>query len=86
MQQQPLHKVIRLADLPNYVGLKRTQIEQLISEGRFPRPIKLSARRKAWLESELIIWQQARIAERDKVIAPTPPVARGPLSRFRSNG
>jgi len=60
-----LNRIIRQADLPNYVGLKRTQIDQLIAEGRFPRPLKLSVRRKGWLESELVVWQQARIAERD---------------------
>jgi predicted DNA-binding transcriptional regulator AlpA len=37
----------------------------LIEEKKFPRPVKLSARRKGWLESELIVWQQQRIAERD---------------------
>jgi prophage regulatory protein len=60
-----LNRIIRLAELPQYVGLKRTQIDQLIQEGRFPHPVKLSARRKGWLESELIVWQQQRIAERD---------------------
>ena len=64
----PLHKVIRLRDLPNYVGLGRTQVEQLIAEGRFPRPVKLSTRRIAWLESEVIAWQQDRIAERDRTV------------------
>ena len=61
-----LNRIIRLADLSQFCGLKRTQIDQLIHEGRFPRPVKLSARRKGWLESELISWQQARISERDR--------------------
>jgi prophage regulatory protein len=60
-----LHKIIRLAELSQFCGLKRTQIQQLIADGKFPRPVKLSARRKGWLESELISWQQARIAQRD---------------------
>jgi prophage regulatory protein len=60
-----LHRVIRLADLPDYVGLRRTQIDELIKQGQFPRPVKLSTRRKGWLEDELIVWQQARISERD---------------------
>jgi prophage regulatory protein len=58
--------VVRLADLPGYTGLRRTQIDALIARGEFPRPVKLSARRKAWLEAELIYWQQQRIAARDK--------------------
>jgi prophage regulatory protein len=60
-----LHRVVRLADLPTYTGLRRTQIDALIARGEFPRPVKLSARRKAWLEAELIAWQQQRIAARD---------------------
>jgi len=62
---QRLHRIVRLAELPAHVGLRRTQIDELIKRGRFPRPVKLSERRKGWLEAELIAWQQARIAERD---------------------
>ena len=61
---QPLHKIVRLADLSQFCGLQRTQIEQLIADGKFPRPVKLSTRRKGWLEAELIAWQQERIARR----------------------
>lgn len=60
-----LQTIIRLADLPQFCGLKRTQVDELIKAGKFPRPVKLSVRRKGWLESELIAWQTARIAERD---------------------
>jgi len=60
-----LNKLIRLIELPQYVGLKRTQIEQLIADGQFPQPIKLSdtGRAKAWLECELLDWQNSRIAK-----------------------
>lgn len=60
-----LHKVVRLADLPDYTGLRRTQIQELIAQGKFPKPVKLSARRMAWLADEIAVWQQQRIAERD---------------------
>ncbi|MBN9051542.1 MAG: AlpA family phage regulatory protein [Rhizobiales bacterium] len=63
---QFLHTIVRLADLPKYCGLRRTQIEKLIAEARFPRPVKLSARRIGWIEAELIEWQQQRIANRDQ--------------------
>jgi len=59
-----LHKIIRLAELSQYVGLKRTQIEHLISQGKFPAPVRLSARRKGWIQAELITWQQEKIAQR----------------------
>jgi predicted DNA-binding transcriptional regulator AlpA len=60
---QQLNRMIRLADLPTYVGLKRTQIDDLIKKGEFPVPIKLSdsGRAKAWLEADVIAWQNGRI-------------------------
>ena len=61
-----LQKIIRLRDLPNYVGLRRTQIDELVRKGEFPRPIKLSdtGRARGWLESEVWAWQQERLAKR----------------------
>jgi prophage regulatory protein len=66
IHMERLHKIVRLNELPAFVGLRRTQIDELVKQGQFPRPVKLSARRKGWLEHELISWQQARIAERDR--------------------
>lgn len=37
----------------------------LIQKGEFPKPIKLSERSSAWLESEVQAWIDARIAARD---------------------
>ena len=44
-----LNRIVRLTDLPQFCGLKRTQIDALVAAGQFPRPVKLSARRKGWL-------------------------------------
>jgi prophage regulatory protein len=60
-----LSRIIRSHELPAYCGLQRTQIDSLISRGEFPKPIKLSVRRKGWLETEVLEWQAARIAKRD---------------------
>ena len=66
----PLLRIIRLRDLPTYVGLQRSQIDELIKRGEFPKPIKLSdsGRANGWLEHELIAWQQERLAKRDAEI------------------
>ena len=61
-----LNRIIRLAELPDFVGIKRTQIEYLISQGKFPIPVKLSARARGWISSEIEEWQNQRIAERDR--------------------
>jgi prophage regulatory protein len=59
--------MFRLSDLPQFVGLRRTQIGELIKAGEFPKPISLSdgGRAVAWLEGDLIAWQHARIAARN---------------------
>ena len=62
---EPLHRIVRANELPAYTGLKSTQIDALIQRGDFPKPVRLSERRKGWLESELIAWQQRRISARD---------------------
>lgn len=66
-----LNRLYRLKDLPQFVGLRRTQIAELIRAGQFPKPIPLSdtGRAVAWLESDLIAWQHARIAERNSKAA-----------------
>jgi prophage regulatory protein len=68
MEAQRLNRIIRERDLPAFCGLKRTQIQQLIQRGEFPKPIKLSAsgRAKGWIEDELAIWQRQRLAARDQ--------------------
>lgn len=69
--EQRLNRLIRLAELPLYVGLQRTQIAYLIDIGEFPRPVPLSdsGRAVAWLESDIIAWQGQRVAKRDEVAA-----------------
>jgi prophage regulatory protein len=61
-------KILRLAEVMKCVGLRSTQIDLLVHQGVFPRPIKLSPGGRAigWLESEIAQYQEARIAERDR--------------------
>ena len=51
-----LNRMFRLRDLPEFVGLRRTQIGELIKSGGFPKPVPLSdsGRAVAWLEADLI--------------------------------
>lgn len=71
MTEPHLNRMYRLRDLPQFVGLRRTQIAELIKTGEFPKPIALSdaGRAIAWLESDLIAWQHARIAVRNRKVA-----------------
>lgn len=54
-------KLLRLADVRARVPYSRSTIYQLITEGRFPKPISLGGRAVAWLESEIDAWITARV-------------------------
>ncbi|MEI9805358.1 MAG: AlpA family phage regulatory protein [Pseudolabrys sp.] len=71
-QEAPrLQRMIRLSELPLYVGIKRTVIGELITRGEFPKPVPISdsGRAVAWLETDIITWQNSRIAKRNSVAA-----------------
>ncbi|AKV95749.1 hypothetical protein ACP86_05990 [Marinobacter sp. CP1] len=61
-------RVLRRKEVSSMVGLGTTKIYELISEGRFPKPIKLSVRSVGWLESEIQGWikEQAEKREADQ--------------------
>jgi prophage regulatory protein len=63
-----VQRLLRLAAVEQFSGLKRTAIWEHMARGEFPRPIKLtdSGRAIAWDEAELIAWRDARKAARDK--------------------
>jgi len=56
---------LRIADVCRVAGLPRATIYEMVSKGTFPKQVRLSPRAVGWLESEILEWQQARIAERD---------------------
>ena len=62
MEAQKLHS---REDIERITGLPTSTLYELMARGDFPKPIKISGRRVAWLDTELIEWQEARIAERD---------------------
>jgi prophage regulatory protein len=48
--------ILRLPQVKSRVGLSRSSIYVAISQGKFPRPVRLSARAVGWLESEIEAW------------------------------
>ena len=62
-----LQRIIRRRDLHSFVGLGRTQVDQMIKRGEFPAAIKLSDSGRAigWLESEVLEWQHQRLSKRN---------------------
>lgn len=53
-------KYLRRHAVEEMVGLKTTTIYKLMSEGAFPRPVKLTGRAVAWPESAIVEWLESR--------------------------
>lgn len=68
-REKPLDTVVprmlTLNDLEKLLPFTGLYIARLAEEGRFPKPVQLSARRLAWFEPEVLAWLEARKTERD---------------------
>jgi prophage regulatory protein len=58
----PIH-ILRLAQVIERTGLKKTKIYELQSEGQFPMRIKITAHAVGWIEHEVQAWLTRRVAE-----------------------
>jgi len=68
-QNKPRPKLVLfegLADLGAPLG--RRNIDRLERDGIFPRRLRLSAHRIAWVESEVVDWVRAKIASRSEEV------------------
>jgi prophage regulatory protein len=57
-----VERVLRWPEVYEKVGLCKSQIYSLISQGKFPPPIKLGARASGWLSSEVSAWLENKIS------------------------
>lgn len=58
-------RLIKLNDVMAITGLSRSHTYALAMQGLFPKPVKLTERSSAWVESEVQDWIDSRIAQRD---------------------
>lgn len=59
-------RLLRLEQVGEMTGLRRSMVYQLEAAGGFPRRVKLATRAVGWVESEVRAWIAARIATRDQ--------------------
>ncbi|MFB5173298.1 AlpA family transcriptional regulator [Erwinia amylovora] len=57
--------LIRLSEAQRRTGYSKAWLYRLISQNRFPLPVKIGSRSIAFVESEIDAWINQRIAERD---------------------
>lgn len=59
-------RFLRLPEVIQISGYRRTTIYEMIKAGNFPAPVHLGPRAVAWVESEVEAWMQERIDARDQ--------------------
>ena len=57
----PRDRLIRLPEVENLIGCKKSTVYTMVREGTFPKPIRLSSRMVAWPETAVLQWMQDRI-------------------------
>ena len=58
-------KLIRLQKVIDKTGKCRSSIYADMAEGKFPKQVSLGARSVAWDDTEIDLWIEGKISERD---------------------
>lgn len=54
------NKIYRRPDVEKLVGLSRSTLYAMISEGTFPKPVQLGKRAVGWREVDVLNWLESR--------------------------
>lgn len=63
------NRLIRRKEVQEKTGLGASSIYAMMAQGAFPKPLQLSERRVAWIESDIDSWVAERIAKHKANIA-----------------
>jgi len=55
-------RFLRRDQVQDLTGLSTSTLYEQMQRGDFPRPIRITPKRVAWLESDVTEWQEAKIA------------------------
>ena len=58
-------RIMRRPQVEAATGLSRSTLYAMMTEGEFPRPIRLGKRAVGWPESEVSDWLETRKAQRN---------------------
>ena len=56
-------RFLTLRDVERLTSLRKSTIYALIQRGEFPKPVTITARRVAWVSSEIQAWIAVRVGE-----------------------
>jgi prophage regulatory protein len=55
-------RLLRIKELENKLGVKKSTIYKMIQAGEFPKPVKISERARGWREGRAEAWIASRRA------------------------
>lgn len=61
--------MLRCREVEEITGLSRAGIYEQMTEGVFPKPVRIGPRAVAWVDEEVSNWQRKRIVEHDEAAA-----------------
>jgi prophage regulatory protein len=62
-----MNRLLKVKNVIEITGVSRSHLYALAQKDLFPKPVKLTERSSAWVESEVQDWIDSRIAQRDEV-------------------
>ena len=63
------HTILRLPNVKASTGLSRSTIYLRISQGTFPKPVKLGGRAVGWVQTEVQEWLERQIEASRRTVA-----------------
>ena len=55
-----LDKILRRRDVEAVTGLGRSTIYQMMADGLFPKPVRLTSKAVGWHEADIAEWLESR--------------------------
>ena len=53
------HRILRIGEVSEMTGVRKSTIYSKVADGSFPEPIRLGARSVGWRLSDIVAWLQA---------------------------
>ena len=57
----PRDRLLRLPQVEDAAGIKKSTVYALVREGKFPAPVRITRRLSVWPESAVLAWVQTQI-------------------------
>jgi prophage regulatory protein len=57
-----MDRLLRRSEVEDQVALKRSAIYELMSENKFPKPVRVAGRAVRWRQSDIAAWISEQVA------------------------